>query len=137
MNAEQPNRGKSLAITGVFLQLGTLIGMAGTVIGMFRAFNTLGASGTSDPQQLAESIGTVLIYTAIGLSLSLIGLVLICIALFASSYRAVWLFWFLFIYGCILLCIYPAGTVIGVLLLIYCLINKDEFFKYNESKQST
>jgi biopolymer transport protein ExbB/TolQ len=114
MNAEQSSRGKTLALTGAFFQVGPLIGMAGTVIGMMRAFKTLeSSSGISDPQQLSANISEVLIATAIGLGFSVVGLVLICIALFASRYRAPWLFWFLVIYGGILLCCFPVSAVFG------------------------
>ena|SRR6266853_6153541 len=128
MSTEKPNRGRRLALIGAFLQLGTPIGMVGTAIGMLHAFKTLeSSSGTADPQRLSANIGEVLIATAIGASLSFIGMVLICIALFASRYRAPWLFWFLVIYGGILLFVFPLGTVIGIIILIFCFIQRQEF----------
>ena len=48
------------------------LGMVGTVVGMMRAFDTLGASGTADPQQLADAIGNVLISTSAGLMLAIL-----------------------------------------------------------------
>ena len=127
MNAEKSNRGKTLALTGAFLQLGPLVGLIGTTIGMLHAFKTLESSGTADPQRLSANISEVLITTAIGLGLSLLGLVLICLALFASRYRAPWFFWFLVIYGGILLFGFPVGTVIGIIILVFCAMRRHEF----------
>jgi hypothetical protein len=94
---------------------------------MFRAFNTLAANNISDPRALSGNIATVLIATTIGLFVSLIGLVLICLALFVSRYREPWFYWFLVIYGITLLIAFPVGTVLGVMLLVYCVTNKAEF----------
>ena len=130
MNAEHSNRGKTLALTGALFQLGPLIGTAGAAIGMMHAFKTLESSGISDPQQLSANISEVLISTAMGLGFSVVGLVLICIALFASRYRAPWLFWFLVIYGGILLCCFPVSAILGLLglvILVFCLAYRHEF----------
>ena len=100
------------------------------------AFETLGSSGTADPQRLSANISEVLLATVIGLGLSLIGLVLICIALFASRYRAPWFFWFLVIYGAILLYGFPVGTVIGTIILVYCFTSRAQFLRRNESERN-
>ncbi len=44
-----------------------MLGLTGTVLGMMRAFSTLGASGIGDPSTLAGAIGEVLVATATGL----------------------------------------------------------------------
>lgn len=44
-----------------------MLGLTGTVLGMMRAFSTLGASGIGDPSALAGAIGEVLVATATGL----------------------------------------------------------------------
>ena len=137
MNAEKSNRGKTLALTGAFLQLGPLVGMVGTTIGMLHAFKTLeSSSGISDPQRLSANISEVLVTTDIGLGLSLIGLVLICVALFASRYRAPWFFWFLVIYGGILLFGFPVGTAIGIVLLVFCIARRHEFLSPSNSSNA-
>jgi biopolymer transport protein ExbB len=48
-----------------------MIGLLGTVTGMIRAFQTLGASGIGDPSSLAAAIGQVLIATASGLFIAI------------------------------------------------------------------
>ena len=103
---------------------------------MLHAFNTLGSeSGVADPRQLSGNINTVLVSTAIGVGLNIIGLVLVCIALFAKHYRAKWLFWFLIGYGSLvgysslLLPGFPVGSVLGIIILIYCIIKKAQFLQ--------
>jgi len=53
-----------LSVIGV---VSPMIGLTGTVIGMIKAFHTLGDSGISDPAKLAGNIGEVLVATASGL----------------------------------------------------------------------
>ena len=48
-----------------------MIGLLGTVTGMIRAFQTLGASGIGDPSKLAGAIGEVLTATASGLIIAI------------------------------------------------------------------
>ncbi len=53
-----------LSVIGV---VSPMIGLTGTVIGMIKAFSTLGSSGISNTQGLASAIGEVLVCTATGL----------------------------------------------------------------------
>jgi len=57
-----------LSVIGV---IAPMIGLLGTVIGMMGAFAVLGASGVSDPRQLAMRIGEVLMATASGLFIAI------------------------------------------------------------------
>lgn len=123
----ESSSGKTLAVTGALLQLGPVVGLLGTLIGMMGAFRTLGSGGIAEPQHLGANIGVVLCATAAGLALGLMGLVLLCIALFSCCYRAEWFFWFLVIYGGILLCGFPVGTVLGIIILVYCLTHRAQF----------
>lgn len=60
-----------LLIFGLVIFLGApTVGLAGTVFGMIGAFNTLGATGISDPKALSGHIGTVLTSTMVGLIVS-------------------------------------------------------------------
>ena len=128
MKAGKSTIGKKLAVTGALLQFSPLIGAAGTTVGMMSIFKTLGGSdNVSDPQELSANIGQVLIVTATGFGLSLVGLVLLCIALFALRYRAPWFFWFLVIYGGLLVLGFPVGTIFGGVFLVFCLSHKNEF----------
>ena len=132
MDTQHPNRGRSLAKIGAFLQLGPLIGLAATGIGMIHSFNTLEKANATDPRELAGKVGEVLIFTAIGFTLGLIGLAIIFTALFTTPYRSRWIFWLLLIEGMLLLLAFPVGTVLGVLICLYCLTHKAEFFSVSE-----
>jgi len=61
-------RNSYLSVIGV---VSPMIGLLGTVIGMMKAFATLGTSGISDPRGLATSIGEVLMATASGLFIAI------------------------------------------------------------------
>lgn len=114
--------GRRLAKLGAWMQLALLIGLAGSIIGMMSAFHVLGsaAPGVSDPSELSAAIGHVLWSTFVGFVFSLIGGILICIALLGTCYRAPWFFWFLVLDGFI----HP----FGLFFIIFALIKRHEFF---------
>ncbi len=120
--------GRYLAILGTACQLGSVVGLIGAMIGMANAFKTLGGThSVSDPAVLSGGLGYSLFITAIGFFVGLIGLILLIIALTASRYRARWFFWFLVIYGVLLLFFFPSGTAFGLFFLVYCLTKTQEF----------
>ncbi len=47
-------KGKNLAIWGVALQLGTVVGLLGTIIGMVRAFGRLAQTEITEPGGTGE-----------------------------------------------------------------------------------
>ena len=53
-----------LSVIGV---VSPMLGLTGTVLGMIRAFSTIGSSGIGDPSALSAAIGEVLVATATGL----------------------------------------------------------------------
>ena len=82
--------GRLLAIIGTVLQLSPIIGLVGTVIGMMKAFQALGASGISDPSTLSKAIGEVLISAAAGMVVGLLGTVLLAVGVLLCHYRQRW-----------------------------------------------
>ncbi len=122
-----PQRGAFIAKLGVWLQLAQVIGLAGTVTGMMKAFQVLGTAGTADPAKLSKAIGEVLVSAAGGIAVSFIGLILVIIAITACRYRAVWMFWFLCIYGGLM--IFSYFVPFGLFFLIYALVKKEEFLR--------
>ena len=62
-----------LSVIGV---VSPMVGLTGTVIGMMKAFATLGSSGASDPSKLSANISEVLFATAFGLFVAIPGFVL-------------------------------------------------------------
>lgn len=117
--------GAFLAKLGAWLQLAQVIGFASTASGMMKAFRVLGSAGTSDPDKLSRAIGEVLGATFTGISVSLAGILLILIAITVCRYRAVWMFWFLCLYGGLM--IFSYFFPFGLFFLIYALVKKDEF----------
>lgn len=125
MNETPSNNGAFIAKLGAWLQFAQVIGLAGTVTGMMKAFRVLGTSGTADPAKLSGAIGEVLISSFIGIAVAFVGLILVIIAVAACRYRAVWMFWFLCIYGGLMIISY--FFPFGLFFLIYALVKKDEF----------
>ena len=68
VNAQIQTRINYLSVIGVCTPM---IGLTGTVTGMMKAFDNLGASGIGDPSGLAGAIGEVLVATASGLFIAI------------------------------------------------------------------
>lgn len=115
--------GRKYALWGAWLQVGAIIGLIWTVIGMISSFQNVSPSGTA----LANGISSELTPVLIASVASFIGVVLLAVALFRKKYRAAWFFWFLLIYGILIAMNYWEGTLIGGLLIIYLFYKKDEF----------
>lgn len=111
--------GKHLAIWGSVLQVGNVVGPAMTAVGMIRAFSLLGEAGDVDPDYLAASIMNAVLSTAVGLVVSLVGFVLIMIALFACKYRAGWLHSVMWLVAILwIYCAPPLGLALMVCLVV-------------------
>jgi biopolymer transport protein ExbB len=67
-NARLQNKINYLSVIGVCTPM---IGLVGTVIGMMKAFDELGASGAGETSALAGHIGEVLVATASGLFIAI------------------------------------------------------------------
>lgn len=127
MNLSQSPKGRTFAIAGITLQIGVAVAFIAVLICRQRAYSILGSRGVADPQALSSVIGTVLLFTAIGLATGLAGAILLAISLMRFRYRAVWLFWFLVIYSALLLFSFPVGTAVGIFFLVYCFTRRGEF----------
>ena len=112
--------GRNLAVIGAILQLGPILGLLGAVVGMSQAFVALKAQDGPDANKMIAAMGSWQFATGMGMVVGIIGLVLLCIALTASRYRAKWFFQFLVIYSWPLLLIFPVGTGFGIFFLTYC-----------------
>lgn len=74
---KQTNRWMKFMIGSAFLiGIPPLLGLAGTALGMTRAFDTMGVPGGTDPEELAENISLALMTTAGGLVASAVFLLL-------------------------------------------------------------
>jgi hypothetical protein len=122
--------GRAFALWGAWLQLGAVIGLLWTVVGMVRISQSEPASAGA----LANEISISLITTVIGMIPAFIGVILMAVALFGKKYRARWFFWFLIGYGVLWAVNYPEGTVFGCASIIYLIWKKDEFLARNSEQ---
>ena len=102
--------------------------MIGIIVSVSQTLNLLSNSGGGGYHTLTSDIGLGLFTLLAGALSALVGLILILIALFGLKYRAKWFFWFLIIYEILLMNLYPIGTALGLIMLIYTLARKREFF---------
>jgi len=115
--------GRKYALWGAWLQVGAIIGLIWTVVGIISSFQNVSPSGTALANQISNELTPVLIASVA----SFIGVIFLAVALFRKKYRAAWFFWFLLIYGILIAMNYWEGTAIGGLLIIYLFYKKDEF----------
>ncbi|MFW5882990.1 MAG: MotA/TolQ/ExbB proton channel family protein [Verrucomicrobiota bacterium] len=133
----QETPGRKLALWGAWLQLGGVLGILATVVGMLSAFGTASESGATSAQLLAEEISAALFTAYIGFFIALAGFILIAIAVFAKKYRSPWLFWFLLIYAALLVlnvAAFPVGALLGAALIIFLVIKRQEFLNAKDSR---
>ena len=110
--------GRSTAIIGAWLQVLFIPCAIGSTLAFGYAVDD---PATTDPIFITRLV------LGIGAIIGLVGLILLCVTLLRSRYRAGWFFWFLVLYGSLLILIIPVGTVFGLLLVVYCLTRRREF----------
>jgi len=111
--------GRVFAAVGSVCLFAPLFGVSITVASMIRSFDEMPHSApTTDPATLSRSVGDALVATAIGFGVSVLGICLVCIAIFAFRFTPRWL-WNALMAGSILwLFAFPIGTVIAVIAII-------------------
>ena len=118
-----------ITIIGVILYAGPLVGLAGTVIGMLSAFDSMGLDGVANQEELATSIRFALYSTIIGIVSGLLGTILVLVSIFSFRYRAGWFFgltvFLSLLWG---LWIFPYGLIVGLPIGILFLWKSREFF---------
>jgi len=120
-------KGKQLAIWGLVLQLGSVLGLVCTTVAIVRYFSSLTDSQTAQASTLAQEISKVLGPAATGSVFGLIGIILILAALFSIRYRAPWFRTMLWVLSILWMMSFPIGTVLGIIVIIYLVRHKDEF----------
>ncbi|MGV3592214.1 MAG: MotA/TolQ/ExbB proton channel family protein, partial [Gammaproteobacteria bacterium] len=68
---ENPKLERFQAFLRLAVAAGPLLGLIGTVIGMIITFESITASGSSDPKLMAEGIGQAMIATVLGLGIAI------------------------------------------------------------------
>ena len=123
-----PREGKLLAIWGLILQLGFIIGIACTIYWMIHAFALLSEpSATHTQEALAPYIANALKATVMGMAVSFVGDILLCIALFGVKYRAKWFKTAMWIMAVLWVLRSPIGIILGIVVMFYLSNHKDEF----------
>lgn len=101
---------------------------------MTRAFNTLAENAGAPSGKLSHDISIAVVSMMIGLSIGLIGAVLIFTALFAMKNRESWFFhgsFALAIIWCV--AVFPYGLVVGLPVVISFIVMREEFRKQDAS----
>lgn len=122
------SKARWLAVLGVALYTGPGWGLVGTVIGMVRAFDTLGKNSDATPELLSQDIRIAMMASMIGLGVGLIGAIVILVTFLATRYRESWFFWWsvcLSVFSC--LQGLPFGLIAGLPILILFLTKRMEF----------
>jgi biopolymer transport protein ExbB len=73
---EIPLLQKNLVFISTIVSVATLMALLGTVLGMIKAFSSLGASGAADVAQLSVGISEALVNTAMGIFSSTVATIL-------------------------------------------------------------
>ena len=120
-------KGRQLAIWGLILQLGFLVGVGGTVVGVMRAFSRMAADGSAQLSDVAPGISTALHSTVAGMMISVVGAVLLLVALFGVRFRAKWFYQTMWVLGILWLVNVPIGTIAGIVVIIHLVNHKEEF----------
>lgn len=122
------SKARWLAALGVALYTGPGWGLVGSLIGMIRAFDTLGKNSDATPELLSQDIRIAMMATMIGLGVGLVGAIVILVTFLGTRYRESWFFWWsvcLSAFWCVLG--FPIGLVAGLPLLILFLTKRMEF----------
>ena len=109
--------GRFLAVVGAICLYAPLAGFYMTVTAMTRSFTGMSPStAATDPSPSSSAMGDALMATMMGYGISAVGIGLVCLAIFAFSFRPRWLhsafmggslFW---------LIVFPFGTIIAIVL---------------------
>ena len=121
--------GRALAILGLLLQIGPLVGMGCAMVSMVSFQDKLMVRGGVDQSALQLPLAQMFAPVIIGFAVGVVGAVLMVLALTVCRYRAEWFFWFVVVFGVLSLGAFPIGTGFGVFFLVYALTKRDEFLK--------
>lgn len=125
--------GKYIAILGLLLFWSPLWGIADSYFTMASSFQEITLFGTNEPKIAPEEMSSAAMFTAIGILLSMVGLILLATAVVGLNYRKSWFFWALVIYSTLLLIIVPIGTLFGLMMLTALVLNRKKFGAVNHA----
>ncbi|WP_157953905.1 hypothetical protein [Microbulbifer sp. A4B17] len=115
--------GSVLSILGAFLQTPIFVFFCLGVLSFWETFQVAQSLDTS-PEVMAGMMSHSLSNFVIGGLLSTPGLLISCAALFLSSFRNKWLFWYSLILSLIWIISFPFGTLFGLIYLLIIFIKR-------------
>jgi len=120
--------GKWLAISGSILLLSVPIGLLFTAFDLYQDFNEITLYGTGDTENMKKMLSSALVNTVLGLLFALPSAILICIAIVIFNYRSKRIFYISIITSILTILMYPYGTTVAIITLIFIIIKRREFF---------
>ena len=114
-------------VSGDVRTAGQMIEIAGTVSGMVRIFAEFAKDSAAQQEALASDISRILYTTVGGIVLSVMGVILLLVALIGAKYRASWFKTAMWILAVLWLFSIPIGTILGIIVLVYLSKHSNEF----------
>lgn len=120
---------KKLALAGMFLQIATAVGVAMSMVGIFRTLDSIGATDAiqSSAAKISEGVSLANFATSVATPLGFLGLVLLAVAINSGTLYRRW------VYRWSCLCMFPwvltigFGTLVGLTGLILLFTNRARF----------
>ncbi|TQV75027.1 MotA/TolQ/ExbB proton channel family protein [Aliikangiella marina] len=128
--------GKCLAILGTILLLGLPIGIISTVFSMIETFQSITLTGSGDSKVMADSTSQALVSTVLGVALAIPGAALLTISILLFKYRKPWVYKAAFVSSIFALFVFPIGTILAILILVFLVKNKHNYFLIPEAQPS-
>ena len=118
---------RACAIVATAIQCVVLVGLAAFAAAMSRVFEDITASGSSDPQAMADGIGEAMIPVVVAVGISVWGILGSVLIVTASNYRARWFYWASVTLAIVHILTVPFGTAFGLAFLILLVVKRDKF----------
>lgn len=125
---------KVSALIGLAFLTIPLFGLAWSIMNFFKLKSKLyGMDMASAKVEMSDTLMTF----GSGVFIGFLGILILGICIDGLEYRPKWLFWCMFSLSVIWICYFPAGTILGLALLIYSIVNRKKFIVIKNSNLST
>jgi hypothetical protein len=128
------NAARIVAIFGCWLQIFSLFGLLGTIFGISKAMHidNIEIDSMLERYKWLQFSEITSLYASYFVYF---GLFLIFISVCVLSFRSKWIFWFLIIYGFILLLSFSYSAIIGLYFIVFSVIYRDQFMSNDKRHQ--
>ena len=127
------NQSRLVAVLGILLYCGFLIGISLGLSGVLRAFDSMASTGTGNAQAFSQRIGEALEPIQYGVALGILGTIVVFVTLLAVKNREIWFYRVCSIISWLNCLVFPLGTICGISVLVVLHRKKAEF---QDSRQS-